>query len=65
MWIRHNVMIGPVNLLFIGWNYLHKHQTYQAALSFTNNLRKYCEVNFGNEAELPRCSCYDWGREEM
>ena len=31
-------------------------------LSFTNNLSECYKVYFGNEHEMPKCSCYDWGK---
>ena len=33
-----------------------------AVLSLTNNLSECYEVYFGNEHEMPKCSCYDWGK---
>ena len=31
-------------------------------VSFTNNLSDLCKVYFGNEHEMPKCSCYHWCR---
>ena len=28
--------------------------------SFSNNVRESYEVHFGNENEMPKCSCLDW-----
>ena len=31
-----------------------------SVMSFTNNLSECYKVYFGNEHEMPKCSCYDW-----
>ena len=33
-----------------------------SVMSLTNNFSECYEVYFGNENEMPKCSCYDWGK---